>query len=180
MSNAIDVQRLCGQYDRREISHSRFVEECTRLIAVTIRCSRVGIWLFEDAAPCRLLRCLGIYDRNRDRMAQVPNESSQQVGAYFEALERTGYVLAVDARTHPATAGFFSDQLSINGVRSLLASSFSVNGSLFGAFTCTQVQETKAWTPGDLAKLKRIGARASLALAGATQTAQTSLPMPLL
>jgi GAF domain-containing protein len=179
MINVPDVQALCGQFERRDIAHGRFVEECARMIAAAIGCSRAGIWLFEDAAEGRLLRCLGIYDSNKDRMAIVPNETSRQVGAYFEALEKTGHVLAAETCRHPATAGFFSEQLSVNGVRSLMASSFSINGRLFGAFTCTQVERATNWTPLQLAKLKRIGARISLALANATRTSQPTLPMPL-
>ena len=149
------------------------------MIAAAIGCSRAGIWLFEDAAEGRLLRCLGIYDRSKNRMTLAPNETSRQVGAYFAALEQTGHVLAVEARSHPATAGFFSEQLSVNGVRSLLASAFSINGRLFGAFTCTQVDRTMNWTPFQLALLKRIGARVSLALANGKQSVPLSLPMPL-
>jgi GAF domain-containing protein len=179
MVNAPDVQALCGRFDRREIAYGHFIEECARMIAAAIGCSRAGIWLFEDAAEGALLRCLGIYDRNKDRMTIVPDETSGQVGAYFEALEQTGHVLAAETYSHPATSGFFSEQLSVNGVRSLMASSFSINGRLFGAFTCTQVEWATNWTPLQLAKLKRIGSRISLALANATRTSQPTLPMPL-
>lgn len=179
MFHAPDLQALCAQFDRRDIDQGRFIEECARLIAAAIGCSRAGIWLFEDAAEGRLLRCLGIYDGSQDCMSVVPDETSRQVGGYFEALETSGHVLAADICSHPATAGFFSEQLGANGVRSLMASSFSINGRLFGAFTCTQVERATAWTPLQLAKLKRIGARVSLALANAKRTSQSTLPMPL-
>ena len=172
------LQALCGQFDRRELSSARFMEACTRLIAAVIGCSRVGIWLFEDAPDGRVLRCLSFYDGIRDRMTSVPDETSLQVGAYFKALEQVGHVLANDARTHPATAGFFNDAISANGVRALMAASFSVNGCLFGAFTCTQTEVT-GWSPAQLATLKRMGARVSLALANASRTSQSTLPMPL-
>ena len=178
VQNAPDVQALCGQFDRGEIDHGRFIDKCTRLIAAAIGCSRAGIWLFEDAADGRMLRCLGIYDSTKERMTTAPNEISRHVGAYFAALEQTGHVVAVDARTHPATAGFFSEQLSVNGVRSLLASTFSINGRLFGAFTCTQVDRTMRWTPFQLAMLKRIGTRMSLALVNATRT-ESPLTFPM-
>ena len=67
----------------------------------------------------------------------------------------------------------------MNGVRSLMASSFSINGCLFGAFTCTQVERAMNWTPLQLVMLKRIGARVSLALANAMRTSQPTLPIPL-
>ena len=178
MADYIGVQALCGQFDRREISAGRFLEHCTRLIAAVIGCARVGVWLFEDVADGRALRCLSLYDGIKNRMTLVPDETSLQVGADFEALEQVGHVLANDARTHPATAGFFDEKASVNGVRSLMASSFSVNGCLFGAFTCTNTQITE-WSPAQLATLKRMGARVSLALANASRTSQSTLPMPL-
>lgn len=178
MADDIDVQVLCGQFERREMIAARFLEECTRLIASAIGCDRVGIWLFDDVADGRVLRCLSLYDGIKDRTTLVPDETSVQVGAYFEALEQVGHVLANDARTHPATAGFFIDKISANGVRSLMAASFSVNGCLFGAFTCTQTRVT-AWSPAQLAQLRRMGARISLALTNASRTSQPTLPMPL-
>ena len=69
MVNVPDVQAVCGQFERRDIAHGRFVEECTRLIAAAIGCSRAGTWLFEDAAEGRLLRCLGIAARAVSRSA---------------------------------------------------------------------------------------------------------------
>ncbi len=178
MNDYRHLQALCSDFDRRELSHARFMEECTRLIAAEIGCSRVGIWLFEDVTDGRALRCLSFYDGAKDRMTRVPDETSGQVGAYFEALEQVGHVLANDARNHPATAGFFSDRVGVNSVRSLMAASFSVNGCLFGAFTCTQTKVTE-WSPAQLADLKRMGARVSLALANASRTSQPTLPMPL-
>jgi GAF domain-containing protein len=178
MDDHMHLQALCSQFDRRDISYTRFMEACTRLIASVIGCARVGIWLFEDVTDGRVLRCLSFYDATRDRMTRVPDETSLQVGAYFEALEQVGHVLANDARTHPATAGFFNDAVSANGVRSLMAASFSINGCLFGAFTCTQTEVTD-WSPAQLATLKRLGARVSLALANASRTSQSTLPMPL-
>ncbi|MDP3823534.1 MAG: GAF domain-containing protein [Burkholderiales bacterium] len=178
MTDYSDVQTLCGQFDRKELGASSFLEKCTRLIAAIIGCDRVGVWLFEEAADGRVLRCLSLYDGIKDRTTLVPDETSVQVGAYFEALERVGHVVANDARTHPATAGFFSERVSGNGVRSLMAASFSVNGCLFGAFTCTHVGIAE-WSPVQLATLKRTGARVSLALANASRTNQPTLPMPL-
>jgi GAF domain-containing protein len=179
MANAVEVQDLCGQFDRREICYAQFIEDCTRMIAAAIGCSRAGVWLFDDTFDGRQLRCLGVFDRNKNRMTLVPDENHRQVGPYFDALEEDGHVLAVDARTHPATAGLFSEQLSANGVRSLMAASCSINGRQFGAFTCSNVGETMNWSPTQLATLKRIGSRVSLALAGATRTSQPTLPMPL-
>lgn len=175
----LQVQFLCGQLDRREMTRPEFVEACSRLISASIGCTRAGIWLVDEAGDASLLRCLGIYDSSKDRMTLAPSESSEQVSPYLHALRTTGHVLADDARFHPATAGFFADKLGENGVRSLMASAFSLNGELFGAFTCTQIGTPIHWTPVQLRTLKRIGSRVSLALAGATATSLSTMPMPL-
>jgi GAF domain-containing protein len=178
MPDLAEFQLLCGRLEHHELSPGEFVEQCTRAMAEAIGCSRAGIWLFEKEGEDRLLRCLGIYDRIADRMTRVPDEVRHLVGAYFEALEKAGHVVAVDAVTHPATAGLFSQHANPNAVRSLLAAAFSVNGRLFGAFTCSNTREPMNWTRAQLATLKRMGARASLALAGPAQASSFTLPAP--
>ncbi len=171
------LQELCGQMDRGEIDRDAFIQRCTQHVAREIGCSRAGIWLFVETAEGRVLRCLGMYDAIRGRSVQVADESGPQVAAYFDALAHQGHVLAADARTHPATAGFFEQKLRASDVHSLMAASFGLNGKLFGAYTCTQVGQPMAWSRRQLAALKEIGARSSLALCGAT-TAQVLQTMP--
>lgn len=167
------LQALCGQIDRGEIGTEEFVQRCTRHVASQIGCSRAGIWLFVETSEGRVLRCIGMHDATRNRSVAVSDEGGPQVGAYFDALANDGHVLAVDASSHPATAGFFDSKLAANNVHSLMAASFGVNGRLFGAFTCTQVDRPMHWTPRQLAALKAIGARSSLALSGATAAPHT-------
>ncbi len=112
-------------------------------------------------------------------MTLAPDESSAHAGPYFEALERTGHIVAPAAKSHPATAGFFGKSLEVNGVESLLATAFSLNGELFGTFTCTEVGKVHQWTPKQLLLLKRIAARASLSLAGASRVGSLTMPAML-
>jgi GAF domain-containing protein len=160
-----EVDLLCARLNSGDITRQRFVEECVRLTSRQIACSRAGLWVFVDSPGGRLLRCEGVYDRINDRVVQVADESEERSGPYFRELERSGHVLANDARTHPATRSFFEDHLQSTGVRSLMAAAFSLNGRLFGAFTCTQVAEPMAWSQRQLAMLTKIGSRATLALA---------------
>ena len=171
-----EVQRLCADFDHREIRRTEFLNRCTRLVASTIGCSRAGIWVFNGERPALSLRCLAMYDATRDRMTQVPDEEGPPVADYFLALEQTGHVMATDARAHFATAGFFERFLEANHVKSLLAAAFSVNGRLYGAFTCTQVGTEKEWSRADLASLRVIGSRVSLALANADRSATDTQP----
>jgi GAF domain-containing protein len=94
---------------------------------------------------------------------------------YFRALVRDGAVMAADARHDPATAGFGAGYLVPMDVYSLLDVNFSVNGLMFGTFSCEQVGEIQQWTPRQLRLLRRIAARASLSLLQAvTATVDTT------
>lgn len=171
-----EVQRLCADFDHHEIRRAQFLERCTRLVASTIGCSRAGVWVFMGQNPALRLHCLALYDALHDRMTQVPDEEGPPVAEYFLALEKTGHVIATDARAHFATAGFFGRLLEGNHVKSLMAAAFSVNGRLYGAFTCTQVGSEKEWSRQDLASLRTIGSRVSLALANADRGATDTQP----
>ncbi len=179
MDLAFEIRRLCAQVEHREIAVPAFLASCARLISAAVTCSRAGIWVFEDAEAGRRLRCLAIYDSTNERLVRVPDETGDGVLAYFHALESTGYVMAHDARTHFATAEFFAEHLESNGVQSLLTVAFSVNGAIYGAFTCTQVGAKREWTRTQLIRLRLIGSKLSLALANATRSATDTQPVDL-
>jgi GAF domain-containing protein len=169
----LKTQHMCARLENAEVSRAVFLEQCTRLVAATVGCSRAGVWVFRHTADGQELNCLAMYDGVGDRMTTVQDEAGEHVHTYFQTLEQVGYVIAADAQTHFATAGFFSDRLEPRGVRSMMAASFSVNGRLFGAFTCTQVGSPMEWSRPQLNVLRQIGSRASLALA--TYDARTAL-----
>lgn len=176
MDMQTEVQRLCADFDHREIKRPEFLERCTRLVASTIGCSRAGIWVFQGERDARILHCLTMYDATRDRMAEVPDEAGPPVAEYFLALEQTGHVMAADAQAHFATSGFFDRFLKTNNVKSLLAAAFSINGRLYGAFTCTQVGGEMEWSRQQLTALRAIGSRVSLALANAERAPTDTQP----
>jgi GAF domain-containing protein len=172
------VQQICTQLEHREIDRGAFLSEITRLVTNAIGCSRTGLWIFTETAQGRILRCIGMYDGVQERMVLAPDET-QDVEPYFLALEHTGFVVAPDVHDHQATAGLFAGRLALRGVRSLLAVSFSANGQLYGAFTCTDVRHRVEWSTAQLAMLRRIASRASVALFNTSRVTGTTDPMPL-
>ena len=64
--------------------------------------------------------------------------------------------------------------IAIVGVGGVLA--FSVNGRLYGAFTCAQVDRQVEWTRPQLNCLRAVGMRVSLALANANRTPTDTQP----
>jgi hypothetical protein len=179
MSFYADVDAACARLSAQESSREQFVENCVRIAAHAVGSSRAGLWVFGQGEDDRSMRCLGMYDRVKGKMVEVQDRSEFGARAYFDELERVGHVVARDARSHPATKTFFEGRLSDRGVRSLMAASFSLNGQMFGAFTCTQVDETMNWSIRQLSILTRIGSRATLALASASPNQLTSWLAPL-
>lgn len=167
-------QHWTGAYGA-EFQPAPFVEQAMRRANQQIGCSRTGLWVFEECGDGRSLHCLGLYDRTKDRMVRVSDEAGHAAQPYFDALARQGHVVAHDARTHPATRAFFQEKLFASGVQSLMASAFSLNGTLFGAFTCTQVHVPVTWSPRQLAVLTKISSHATLALTHAGSEALESL-----
>jgi len=172
----VDVVHLCANLENRNVTRREFLERAVRLVAREIGCSRAGLWLFHGESSDLCMRCLAMYDGQLDRTTQLPDENGPLVSEYFRVLEGTGYVMAADARTHFATASFYEKWLKPNGVQSLLAAAFSVNGRLYGAFTCAQVDGTMEWTRSQLATLRLIGSRMSLALANADRSPTDTQP----
>jgi hypothetical protein len=164
MPDPLALQTLCGQLDRGEIHRGEFLDRFTREVALDIGCSRAAVRLLVNTPGGAVLRCLAMYDTDRDAMHRAPDMAGNHGDPYFDALLGDGCVVASDAHLHPATAMFVSDYLEPQDVRSLLDVSFSVNGVLYGTFSCEQIGTMVAWTPHQLKRLREIGSRASLTL----------------
>ena len=164
MPDLHEVQRICGLLDRGEIDNIQFFEQFAKQLASAIGCSRAGVRMLihKDAGPA--LRCAAIHDVSRDGLLKLPDMTAADMKPYFEALLRDGCVVAPDVGTHPATANLLEGYLVPLDVRSLMDVCFSVNGVLYGTFTCEQVGATLDWAPHQLRLLRSIASRASLTL----------------
>jgi hypothetical protein len=83
---------------------------------------------------------------------------------YLERLQHEGNVTASDAAIDPVTAGVLREYVADNAIVSLMDMSFSVNGVLFGTFSCEQLDRRVEWTQRQLQSLRKIASRASLTL----------------
>jgi hypothetical protein len=64
----------------------------------------------------------------------------------------------------PVNVGALGQYLAAGDISAVMDMSFSVNGVLYGAFTCEQLGEPVEWTQRQLQALRRIASRASLTL----------------
>jgi GAF domain len=160
-----DLQVISGRLEREEISSAQYLEEMTRYVAVRIGCSRAGLRLFVDTAAGRVLRCAAMFDTLQGRMVTAADLLHAEDGLYLERLQRDGCVSAGDAQHDPVTAGdSFRSYLHEHTIVSLMDMSFSVNGVLFGTFTCEQIGTPIDWAQRQLQALRKIASRASLTL----------------
>lgn len=165
---------ICGRLDRGEIDRVQFLEAFTRALAALIGCTRAGVWIFIDTADGRALRCLAMYDRREGGMVGAADMLNAAVGPYLDTLLAEGCVIAPDARAHQATQVFLDEYLTPLDIHSVLDVCFSVNGVLFGTFSCEETGAPMAWTQRQVQLLRQIGSRVSLTLMhAATATVDT-------
>lgn len=174
MPDPRDIQEICGRLDRGEIDRRQFLEAFTREMAELIGCSRASVWTFADTARGRSLHCQAMFDRTRNRMVDAADIPTEGAEPYFEALYRDGCIVASDARHHRATRAFTEGYFEPLDIHSVLDVSFTVNGVVFGIFSCEQVGAPIRWTQRQLQWLRQIGSRASLTLSTAAAAALDS------
>ena len=164
MPDHTDLQVISGRLERGEIDSAQYLEQLMRFVAAQIGCSRAGLRLFVDTSEGRVLRCVAMFDAPLDRMVGTPDILHPEDGLYLERLRRDGIVIAGQAMVDPATAGALRAYLAAGGIASLMDMSFSVNGVLFGTFSCEQLGSPIDWSPRQQQVLRRIASRASLTL----------------
>ncbi|MEP7103047.1 MAG: GAF domain-containing protein [Burkholderiales bacterium] len=164
MTDQPDLQMISGRLERGEIDSAQYLEQLMRFVAGQIGCSRAGLRLFVETAEGRVLRCVAMYDATRDRMVGAADIRHGEASAYLERLQHDGSVSAGQALADPVSAGALREYLQACGVVSLMDMSFSVNGVLFGTFSCEQLGAPIDWTQRQLQALRKIASRASLTL----------------
>ena len=159
-----DLQIISGRLERGEIDSAQYLEELMRYVAAQIGCTRAALRLFMDTAEGRALRSVAMYDAAQDRMVAPADIVHAGTDPYLERLQHEGNVAAADAATDPVTAGALREYVMACGIVSLMDMSFSVNGVLFGTFSCEQLDRRVEWTQRHLQALRKIASRASLTL----------------
>jgi len=171
-----DLQVISGRLERGEIDSTEYLQQLTRFVASQIGCSRAGVRVFIDTPQGRALRCVAMYDATLDRMVSAADMHNADEGPYFERLLQDGCVSAAHARIDRVTAGLLDDYLLPANVSSLMDMCFSVNGVLFGTFSCEQVGTPADWSQRQLQSLRKIASRASLSLMHAVSTSVDTTP----
>ena len=169
-----DLQVISGRLERGEIDGAQYLEQLMRFVAAQVGCARAGLRVFVDTAEGRTLRCVAMYDVAADRMVTATDILQAGGIAYFERLQRDGSVIA--ARDDAISVGPLREYFDASKVASSMDMGFSVNGVLFGTFSCEQRGTPAAWTLRQLQSLRKISSRASLTLMHVVTTAIDTAP----
>jgi len=171
-----DLQFISGRLERGEIDSAEYLQQLTRFVAAQIGCSRAGVRVFVETGDGRALRSVAMFDATLDRMVAAPDIPNADQGRYFECLQHDGSVCVAHARTDPVTSGLLNDYLLPANVVSLMDMCFSVNGVLFGTFSCEQVGAPIDWSQRQLQTLRKLASRGSLSLMHAVSTGVDTAP----
>ena len=164
MPDPSDLQEISGRLERGEIDSAVFLDQLMRFVAAQIGCPRTGLRLLIDGPSGRTLRCAAMYDATVDRMIGAADISHGPDEPYFERLLHDGSVTMMRKPDDPVNVGALGEYLAAGEITAVMDMSFSVNGVLYGAFTCEQLGEPVEWTQRQLQALRRIASRASLTL----------------
>jgi hypothetical protein len=169
MPDQPDLQIISGRLERGEIDSAQYLDQLMRYISARIGCARAGLRLLVEGGPGPTMRCAAMYDAALDRMVGAADITHVARGPYVERLLREGHVTATRASGDPLggdpAQGALAAYMADAGISAVMDMGFSVNGALFGAFSCEQLGATPAdWTQHQLQALRKIAARASLTL----------------
>jgi hypothetical protein len=169
MPDQPDLQIISGRLERGEINSAQYLDQLMRFVSMRIGCPRAGLRLLVDGAPGPTMRCAAMFDATLDRMVNAADITHGADEPYIEHLLRDGSVTAARAPGDPLGGDSASTALGIYmaaaGITALMDMGFSVNGVLFGAFSCEQVDAPPVeWNQRQLQSLRKIAARASLSL----------------
>jgi GAF domain-containing protein len=171
-----DLQVISGRLERGEIDSAQYLGELMRFVVKRIGCSRAGLRLLIETGQGRTMRCIAMYDATVDRMVGAEDIVYGDGDTYFEQLLHDGSVTIMNPRRDPAAAGALGDYLGRNGVTAAMDMSFSVNGVLYGTFSCEQLDTPTEWTQRQLQVLRKIASRASLTLMHVINTSVDTAP----
>ena len=167
MTGGADIESLCARLHLDQISCRQFVEQCVRSASLSVGTSAAMLLLFDSQPADRSLRCVARYDRRDDAIAEGVGPRHAGAGPFMDALDAHRHVLTDDAPRCPSTRDLCRSSPFDPRVHALIATPFSLNGRLFGAFACIDDDPAARHSVQHLFLLRRISVRATLAMATA-------------
>ena len=160
-----EIEDLCARLHLDQISRGQFVEQCIRIASLNVGTTWAALLIFGVDDADKSLRCIAKYDRRLDAMDAGAGRRHACAGPFIDALTTSGHVLTNEPGSCPSTRDLCHSSPFEAGIHSLIATPLSINGRLFGAFTCTHDDPAVRHSVQHLFLLRRISVRATLAMA---------------
>ena len=167
MSGLSEMEVLCSRLCLDQIACRQFMDLFVQMACREVGTASASILLFDDPRAEGLFRVVAHHDRNgADRCGGL---DGLHAGArsFAEELAARGHVMTARAAAWAGTQELRCCPPFDSRVSALIATPLSLNGRLFGAFTCTDGDPGLEPSIRHLASLRRISVRATFALAAA-------------
>ncbi|MCW7536946.1 GAF domain-containing protein [Aquabacterium sp. A7-Y] len=129
-------------------------------------CSRASLWRFGGPAADDLsLTCVAAFDVAEGATPGGDVLRQVEYRGYFEALLQSGVYASSDVLTDPHLGGLVAPYFLPRGIRSLLDTTFKVNGRIFGVVCIEQTGEPRHWSVREQHALRHAASQISLAVA---------------
>lgn len=134
-----------------------------RDISQNVDANRVSIWFFSEARDS--IQCQCFFDSDTDTFLHGQILTAEDHPEYFKTILTEQFIVAPDARTHPATRAFTESYFRPNGIVSLLDHIIHRRYVPVGVICCENAHEHRDWTQEDQSYLLQISTLLSFGLA---------------
>ncbi|MFO0714027.1 MAG: GAF domain-containing sensor histidine kinase [Sandaracinus sp.] len=145
-SARLELARL--RIDSRE-TYDQAVVRTAELSARTLGVERVGVWLFDDAAP-ETLRLEHLYVSSTRKHTEGEVLVVAHAPRYREALHARKVIVADDAWGDPVTAALRASYLEPLGITSMLDAPLYLRGRVVGVICHEHVGPARKWTAAEI------------------------------
>ena len=116
--------------------------------------NRVSIWHFENDDDC--IRCACFYEAHNKTFTNGQVLFADDQPEYFKTILTENFIVAPDARNHPATAEFTDQYFREHDIHSLLDFIIHENFKPVGVICCENAGERREWHDDDISYLRQI------------------------
>ncbi len=120
------------------------IKEVIALGAKTVKCERVGIWLYNNNGLSSI-NAAHIFTLSTKEYTTGDVAYEKDYPVYFQHLKKDAFIIANDALTHPATCEFTKSYLLPYGITSMLDVPIRSGNKVIGVVCCEHVGPKREW-----------------------------------
>jgi GAF domain-containing protein len=124
------------------------LQQITQTVSELLGSSRVSVWLYNNQE--NKITCSKLYEAHTQSFSEGIELFQKDFPAYFKAMLKEDVIVAAEARTHEATAGFTESYFKPLNIYSLLDVPFFNKGKIAGVICCEHQSEVKLWQEEDI------------------------------